>query len=55
MKNFLHDIPVWFRILFVLSIVIGIGVTIYTFNECGAKTLFLGSGGLYAVYTGMCE
>lgn len=47
--------PLWFRIWMVICLVFGIALTVYTFQECGWKAMFLGNGAAYAAFTGMCE
>jgi hypothetical protein len=51
----LRDIPIWFRILFVVFFIIGVAFAVFTFKECGVKALFLGNGATYAAMTGMCD
>lgn len=47
--------PLWFKIWFVICLVVGIAAAIFTFQECGAKALLLGNGAPYAAMTGMCD
>lgn len=42
-------------VLAVLFLWIGIGAVVFTWKECGWKTLILGNGGFAAAATGMCE
>jgi hypothetical protein len=55
MLHLLRDIPVWYRVVFVLFMIFGIASSVYTFSKCGAKALLLGNGGLYAAVSGMCD
>lgn len=42
-------------IAFVAFLCIGIGMTIFTFQECGAKALLYGNGASMAALTGACD
>lgn len=55
MLHILREIPVWFRIMFVLFMIFGIASSVYTFSKCGMKSFFLGNGGFYAAMSGMCD
>jgi len=50
-----RDIPVWFRIGFVIFLILGIATAAFTFEKCGAKALLLGNGGFAAAAMGMCD
>lgn len=47
--------PFWFRIWMVFCLVLGIATVMYTFKECGAKSLLLGNSSVVAAVTGMCD
>lgn len=42
-------------LIVIVFTVFGIGLTAFTFNKCGMKTFFLGNGGAYAAFSGMCD
>lgn len=48
--------PNWiFGMWMVICLVLGLAALSFTWSKCGAKTLFLGNGGLTAAATGMCD
>jgi hypothetical protein len=51
----MNTVPFWFRIWFVICLVLGITIAVYTFKECGVRALLLGNGGPAAAFMGMCE
>jgi len=42
-------------VLAIMILWIGISAVIFTWRECGAKTLLLGNGGFYAAAMEMCK
>lgn len=50
-----RDVPVWFRILFLIFFLLGIANAVYTFQECGARALLLGDKAAVAAWLGMCD
>jgi hypothetical protein len=51
----LRDVPMWFKICAVICLVVGISSLVFTWKECGARTLMLGDGAVFAAATGMCD
>lgn len=54
-RDILDQIPLWFKILSVIFLIVGIASAVYSFKECGTKAFFLGNGAFYAAASGMCE
>lgn len=47
--------PTWFKILFVVFLVLGIASAVFTFQKCGTRAFLLGNGAGYAALSGMCD
>jgi len=43
------------RWVYVVWFVLAVSVVVFTFKECGAKTLLLGNGASGAAFMGMCD
>jgi hypothetical protein len=55
-RDLFFQMPTWFKICFVLSLVLGIAMMVFTIKECGAKKAFLlGDKAPMAIALGMCE
>jgi hypothetical protein len=56
LKAMWNDIPTWYKIASVLTLIVGISAFAYSASKCGiGKTFLLGNGALYAAVTGMCD
>jgi hypothetical protein len=49
------NVPTWWYALAALMLVLGVSALVYTWQECGWKTLMLGSGGFYNAVMGLCD
>jgi hypothetical protein len=48
--------PNWLIVMLTaMFFLIGVSAAVFTFKECGWKTLFLGNGGFSAAMMGMCK
>lgn len=55
-RDLFSSAPTWFKVWFVICLVLGVAMTVFTIQECGFKKAFLlGDKAPMAIALGLCE
>jgi hypothetical protein len=55
-RDLFESTPTWFKVWFVICLVLGVAMMVFTIKECGAKKAFLlGDKAPIAIALGMCD